>query len=91
MRNASAAGSSAITGRMSPNSRLLDNSAAVRSIGLVVVAKVGRMPLSFLSVSGASFAIGIPAEVAASAVMTHTAPELLIATSRRPFGFQPLR
>src|SRR5271156_2328430 len=53
---------------MSPNSRLLDNSAAVRSIGLVVVAKLGRMPLSFLSVSGASLAIGMPTAVAASAV-----------------------
>ena len=76
---------------MSPNSRLLDNSAAVRSMGLVVVAKLGRMPFSFLSVSSASFAIGMPTVVAASAVITQTAPELLMATSRLPFGFQPLR
>ena len=76
---------------MSPNSRLLDSSAAVRSIGLVVVAKLGRMPLSFLSVSGASYAIGMPTAVAASAVKTQTAPELLIATSRLPFGFQPFK
>ncbi len=80
-----------MTGRMSPNSRLLDNSAAVRSIGFVVVAKLGRMPLSLLSVSGASFAIGMPTAVAASAVKTQTAPELLMATSRLPLGFQPLR
>ena len=76
---------------MSPNNRLFDNKAAVRSIGLVVVAKLGRMAFSFLSVSGASFAIGIPTLVAASAVITQTAPELLIATSRRPAGFQPFR
>ncbi len=76
---------------MSPNSRLLDSSAAVRSIGLVVVAKLGRIPLSFFSVSSASFAMGMPTAVAASAVMTQTAPELLIATSRLPLGFQPLR
>ena len=76
---------------MSPNSRPLDSKAAVRSIGLVVVAKLGRIPLSFLSVSSASFAIGMPTAVAASAVNTHTAPELLIATRRLPFGFQPFR
>ena len=76
---------------MSPNNRLLDNSAAVRSMGLVVVAKLGRMPLSLRSVSGASYANGLPTAVAASAVSTQTAPELLIATSRRPCGFQPFR
>jgi len=53
----------------------VDNSAAVRSIGLVVVAKLGRMPLSFRSVSAASFAMGMPTAVAASAVRTQTAPE----------------
>ena len=31
----------------------------------------------------------MPTVVAASAVITQTAPELLIATRRRPFGFQP--
>jgi hypothetical protein len=35
--------------------------------------------------------MGIPAMDAASADITQTAPELLMATSRRPLGRQPFR
>ena len=35
--------------------------------------------------------VGIPAMEAASADITQTAPELLMATSRRPLGRQPFR
>ena len=76
---------------MAPNKRLLLNSAAVMSTGLVVVAKPGRMALSSSWVLASSGSSGMLTRLAASAVNTHTAPELLIATSRRPAGRQPFR
>ena len=88
---ASAASSRAITGRISLSRRLLESSAAVRSMGLVVVAKDGSSLFSESRVSGLSVAISRPAKVAASAAITQVAPEPEMATSRRPFGFQPLR
>ena len=91
MRKASAAGSLAMTGRMSLNRPLLESSAAVMSIGFVVVAKLGRIFAETVARLGASFAIGMPAFDAASAASTQIAPELLIATRRRPCGFQPFR
>ena len=91
MKNASAAGSFAIAGRIREKRLLSDSSAAVMSTGFFVVAKPGRIDFSSACVASASGASGMPASVAASAVITQTAPELLIATSRRPFGVQPFR
>jgi hypothetical protein len=49
----------------------------------------GRIVFSSAWVSAESGCSGMPATLAASAVSTQTAPELLIATRRRPRGFQP--
>ena len=76
---------------MSRNRLLLDSSAAVRSTGLVVVAKLGSTRARPARVSSFNIAIGMLLALAASAVSTQVAPELETATSRRPAGFQPLR
>ncbi len=91
MKKRSAAGSRPTIGRMSLKRRLFDSSAAVTSIGLVVVAKPGSTSFSAATVSGWKRPSGRSSSVARSAAMTQLAPELLMATRRRPSGRQPLR
>ena len=76
---------------MAPNNPLLDKSAAVISTGFLTVANPGKIDLSSCCVAGRSGSSGMPSWVAASAVMTQTAPELLIATNRLPLGRQPCK
>ena len=61
------------------------------STGFPSAAKLGSISRSRPWVCSESGASDMPAIDAASAARTHVAPELLIATSRRPLGFQPLR
>ena len=78
-------------GKMAPNNPLLDKSAAVISTGFLTVANPGKIDLSSCCVAGKSGSSGMPSWVAASAVMTQTAPELLMATRRLPLGRQPCK
>ena len=91
MKNRSAAGSCATAGSTSPNRPLFDSSAAVMSIGFVAVAKPGSRSATPCRVWADSAASGRPNSSDASAPITQLAPELLMTTSRRPSGRQPLR
>ena len=61
------------------------------STGLVTVAKFGSCAASAAVVGAARGSRASPSPWAASAAITHAAPELLTTTSRRPDGRQPFR